>query len=596
MTTLSPSTWRILRGIAYGAAVLAPLFLLLDLSIAFPRDWLIHVWTIGYYGEYFRQHHDLPLVLNTTPAVGIALPAFYCCLLYPLLGIFAAFLGAGLALRLALLAMVAVQFYALMVAGRQTFGHARLAFMVAVSVIWATYSLTNLYSRGALAEYFGAGFFFTAIAFGAAAIGSLPGSTRTFRSWLAGVFLILAVGSHPPTAVLAGAFVALLLAGVAFAWSRSRVQIAGIPKWPLAALVLAGLLILGPWIYASASLGSQLNIASTMTFKFIPDHSDNIAARFSPFPSDMATTEEGIDDLMGAPYLEAPVNVVLLGLLGFNLWLLRRGRSRPEANAAGTAVPRALLAVSIGWFLFLAAVSVSPGLADVFHFAAPYIQYVYRLVSHCNAALLVGVFASGALVVRQGGYGRFQQETNLILAVGLTIAILGVWIKLQHSGVMAVPGGNTSRPTLIVGRQREMGRTYSTEDRTKDLVGQDARNSVGTGFPVGQAGAEFGETGPVRVNLKEAGWVRTNALYFPWVELRSDGEKIAASQLGRSDFFLAAHLPAGSHELRAVWQPDPVWLRLYRISQVAFAVLMVVTLAWAAARGWRAAALASGTS
>jgi hypothetical protein len=215
---------------------------------------------------------------------------------------------------------------------------------------------------------------------------------------------------------------------------------------------------------------------------------------------------------------------------------------------------------------------------------ARYIQYVYRLVSHCNAALLVAVFASGVLVARQGGYRRFRHQTNLVVAAGLTVAILGVAIKLQHSGVMAIPGGNTARPALTLLRQREMARTYATEDRSRELSGQDLPGLGSLSFPVGTAGPQFGEMGAVKVDRKKAGWVRTNAVYFPWMEFRIDGRKVEPIQLARSDFFWAVYLPAGVHEVRATWRPDPVWLLLYRVGQAAFVITLIFTLAWGAAR------------
>src|ERR1017187_7551265 len=153
MNPPSQSARRILRGVGYGAAVVAPLLLLLDLQANFPHDWPNHLWIIGYYGEYFWQHGDLPTLVNIAPAVGMALPVFYAWLFYPALGILTAAVGVGLAVRLAAFGMLAIQFYALISAGRKIFDQPRMAYTVAVSVIWGTYSLTNLYNRGALAEY-----------------------------------------------------------------------------------------------------------------------------------------------------------------------------------------------------------------------------------------------------------------------------------------------------------------------------------------------------------------------------------------------------------------------------------------------------------
>lgn len=583
MSDLTPSARRILCGVGYAASLVAPLLLLLDLSANFPEDWSNHLWMIGYYGDYFRVHGTLPTVMNIAPAVGLAQPVFYAWLFYPLLGLLAAAVGASLAVRLALFAMLAVQFVALVTAGRKIFGQTRMAYVVAVSVVWATYSLTNLYNRGALAEYFATGFFVTAIACGAAAAVSPPGSSRWFHGWLAGFFLLLMVGTHAPTSVVAAAFVALLAAGLAITWLRGRLEVS-VRTWvPLAVGAFAGALILSPWVYANSLFGRKLSVAqgwNALLFRL--ENCDTFWGRFAPFPYDMLATENGIYGL-GTPYLEAPINVVLLGILLWNLELCRRLGRKPTSAGVSPATPaRTLLGVAIGWFLFLVTVSVSPWLAGGFGLVAPYIQYVYRLVSHCNAALLLAVFASGGLVARQRGYQRFRHQTNLVMAVGLTVAILGLWIKLQHAAVVSTPVGD--RPASVARRQMEVVPDYTIAGGVRELAGTELREAAVISFPVGQDRAHFGETGAVNIELKQAGWVRTNAVAFPWTELWIDGKIARVDQLARTGHFQAVYLSAGGHEVRPVWRPDPVWARLHRLSQVCFALVLVVTAAWVAIR------------
>ena len=582
MSAFSQSAQRILRGVGYAASLVAPLLLLLDLSANFSEDWSNHLWMIGYYGDFFRQHGDLPTVMNIAPAVGLAQPVFYAWLFYPLLGILAAAVGAALAVRLAVFAMVAIQFFALISAGRRIFGQTRVAYVVAVSVIWATYSLTNLYNRGALAEYFATGFFVTAIAFGAMAVAAKVASSRWFYSWVAGVFLVLTAGTHAPTAVLAAAFLALLAAGGVIAWRWSRPKIFAGAWVGLAGGTLAGAVILSPWVYASGLFASKLSVArGGRAFIFRPDNCDSFWGRFAPFPYDASAMENGINGL-GTPYLEAPINFVLLGILLWNLELCRRSRAEPSARVTAPSAAGVILAIAAGWFLFLATLSLSPWLAGCFGFFAPYIQYVYRLVSHCNAALLVAVFASGLLVVRREGYRRHRHQTNLVLAVCLTVAILGLWIKLQHAAVVSRPPGD--RPASAARRQMEVVPDYTLPALVRELAGDEVREASALSFPVGQGGAQFGEMGPARIELKEARWVRTNVVVFPWMKVERDGKELRPDQLAQSGHFLFIHLPAGRHELRPVWQPDRTWSILRRLSQATFVLVGLVTLAWAVAR------------
>jgi hypothetical protein len=582
MSARSESTQQILRGVGYAASLVAPLLLLLDLSANFPEDWSNHLWMIGYYGDYFRQHGDLPTVMNIAPAVGLAQPVFYAWLFYPLLGVVAAATGAALALRLAIFAMVAIQFFALIFAGRKILGQTRVTYVVAVSVIWATYSLTNLYNRGALAEYFATGFFVTAIAFGAMAVAAKVASSRWFYSWVAGVFLVLTAGTHAPTAVLAAAFLALLAAGGVIAWRRSH------PKMPtgtwagLASGTLAGAVILSPWVYACGLFASKLSVTrGDRDFIFRPDNCDSFWGRFAPFPYDASAIEDGINEL-GTRYLEAPISIVLLGILLWNIELCRRSRAQSSARVSASSAPGVILVIATGWFLFLATLSLSPWLAGCFGFFAPYIQYVYRLVSHCNAALLVAVFASGLLVARREGYRQHRQQTNLVLAVCLTVAILGLGIKLEHAAVVSRPAGD--RPASAARRRMEVVPAYTLPGLLRELTGDEVRESSALSFPVGQGGAQFGEPGAARIELKQAGWVRTNVVVFPWMKVVSDGKELRADQRAQTEHFLAIYLPAGRHELRPVWQPDRTWSILRRLSQATFVLVGLVTLAWAVAR------------
>jgi hypothetical protein len=196
--------------------------LLLDPQVVFPGDWRNHLWMIGHYGEHFRQHGDMPTALNFSAGVGIAQPVFYGYLLYPLLGLLSSAVGANVALRLGVALLLVVQFVALISAGNRIFGLRRIAYFVGVSMAVATYSLTNLFNRGAIPEFFGVGFFVTAVAWAVTAAVAVEANRQIFFGWLAVVFLVLALGAHPPTTVVASATVAALGLGAAGGWWRDR--------------------------------------------------------------------------------------------------------------------------------------------------------------------------------------------------------------------------------------------------------------------------------------------------------------------------------------------------------------------------------------
>jgi hypothetical protein len=166
--------------------------------------------------------------------------------------------------------------------------------------------------------------------------------------------------------------------------------------------------------------------------------------------------------------------------------------------------------------------------------------------------------------------------------VCLSVAMLGLGIKLQHAAVVSRPAGD--RPASAARRRMEMVPAYTLPGLVRELTGDELRDSSALSFPVGQGGASFGEASPAQIDLKREAWVRTNVVVFPWMHVTSDGKELQADQLAQSGHFLYLYLPAGRHELRPIWQPDRTWLILRRLSQVTFALVLLVTLAWAAAR------------
>ena len=584
---------NISRGVAYAAAVVAPLLLLLDLQTTFPEDWSDHLWIIGYYGEYFHQHGELPKMVNIASAVGLAHPIFYGYLLYPLLAPLSAVLGAALALRVGLVLITTIQFWATLTAGRNIFRNAGLNYTVAASVVWATYSLTNLYNRGAIAEYFATACLFTAVAFTTAMATETANPRRYFFGWLAGGFLVLTAGAHPPTAVLTGAFIILLGVGIAISVLSGQLKITRPAAVGLCVAAGLGAAILAPWIYVCHLFGDKLSVAKvSRELFFYFEKCDSLWGRFAPYPYDLQSTESGIYDF-GTAYLEAPINVVLLAILAWNLELCRRARKeipRPAAVSRFTAA-KTILAMAIAWFVFLAAVSVSPSLATAFRFFAPYIQYAYRLVSHCNVALLVAVFTSGVLVAKRGGYLRFQPETNAVVAACLAIAALGLLIKLQHAGVVTKQGdppeftfGSHDRTKLISKLQAQLAGAYDVPSFVPELEKIKAVDALTVVLPVGLTGQEFGKVGSTKFEMKKPGWVTTNVVVFPWTKLLVDGGKLPAVQTAQKDHFFAVYLPEGAHELQAEFQPDHLWVALHRLSQITVAIVLFINVAWAAVR------------
>jgi hypothetical protein len=576
------------RGI-YLLSVLVPLCLLIDSKAIFysGSDWNTHLWLVAYFGEHFRHFVGMPTVLSAAPSVGMATPLFYGYLLYPVLGFFSAFIGANLALRLGCLLMVALQFYALLCAGRAVFRHRGLTYAMAVTVIWSTYALTDLYNRSAIPEYFATGFLMAAIGFTvAAAAESSEGSPR-FHAWMAGVSVLLAMGMHPPTAVVSGVFFAALGAVISAAWIYHYRRL----RWSGIALGFAGaalgLLILSPWFYITLRIGPRLLIwGGPNTLLFYPDRCDSWLGRLSPMPYDWLSVHKGIE--VSTPYLEAPIAFGLLILVGWFLAIWMRS-SRPAVPATDNLWMRSarfVVPLALGWFGFLLALSLSLPLATHFQFLGPYLQFAYRLVSHFNAALAVAVFAAGALACQSGAFAGRRHQADIVAAVCITMATTAVILKLVHGSAVAVDQGSPEhafggdRAPLIACGLPYLIPYYTTPTAVLELNDVEERSAIRMSFPVGHEGGKFGQVETAQVSLDQAGWVVTNVLVFPWSRIWVNGKRWGGNDLRRQGSFFAVRLPAGTANLRWEWHPDPIWSVLHTIGEIAFVFVMLVTICW----------------
>jgi hypothetical protein len=589
---------KLLRQGVYACSILVPLVLLFDLTSVFYFDWGNNLWLTAYYGEYLRHHLSLPVTVNTVPSIGSPLPLFYGYLFYPAVAALSAAVGSALAIRIALLLLAVFQFYALLAAGARTFRHRGVSTLVAVSVLWSTYSLTNLYNRSDITEYFATNLLVSCVAFVVAAASEPSRRERRFFGWAAFVSALVAAGTHPPTAVLAAPLLLLICAPLALGALRSRREVRWAHWAPVGAFACLGALILSPWVYATLRMRERLVVIrdwKSAPMTYFPDRCDSFIERFCPFPYDAGSTLQGTAKV-STPYLEAPVIFGLVILLAWNLALLARRRGEAPPEAAGPTrwegASGWILAAALAWFALMTALSLSPSLAglSLFRELGPMIQFAYRLVSHCNAALLAAVFASGALVVRRGGYLRHGQATRIVVAIGLVVALEGVAIKLQHADAITVHPDladyalHGDRSWLVTYGNFSLDWPYSTPDFVKALPDETAQGAPWAIFPVGARGEGFGRVGGIEVSEASEGWVMTNAIVFPWTGILVNGRAAAPADLATNNHFLAIRLPAGRSKLEWIWSPEPVWSALHPLSVAAYALVLLVTLVWIAVR------------
>jgi hypothetical protein len=300
---------------------LLPIALLWHGNNAFYLDWNNHLWIIGYFGEYFRQHWTFPITLNTEQLAGMPYPVFYGYLFYPAAGLISAITGCSFALRLVCSLVFLLQVRQVSKTAETLTGDRFLACAVTVLVSFATYPLTNLYNRAAITE-------FVAVSLVTSVCMMWLRIVRTNDTRLlsgAALALTFAMGTHPITAILGSLMIALSI--LAF-WPLPR-ELWNPMGWAAALIAL----VMTPWIYAVALFGGKVKVSGGW-IGFFPNTLDHLATRFSPLPWDPRLgTEEGL--LWGTPYLDTQINFALLVLAVFLLF--RAIRTDREFRLAAAA-------------------------------------------------------------------------------------------------------------------------------------------------------------------------------------------------------------------------------------------------------------------
>lgn len=547
---------------------LLPICLLWHGNNAFYLDWNNHLWTIGYFGEYFRQHWTFPITLNTDQAAGVPYPVFYGYLFYPAAGLISAVTGCSFALRLVCSLVFLLQVQQVSKAVQAISGNRFVACAVTVLVSFATYPLTNLYNRGAITEFVAVSLLISVCMMWLRIVRMEDPRRRRRLLLSAALVLAFAMGTHPITAILGSCIIGLAgLASLPFPHPFSNPdRTLWKPLGWAAALVS---LVMAPWIYAVVLYGGKLRIAGGL-INFFPNTLDRFTTRFSPLPWDprLGTAEFRI---WGTPYLDVQINFALLLLavfLFFHIFFRSTGPGRAKAFPQEFRIAMAAFA----GFAFVSFLSLSKPTWKLVPGPLHFIQFAYRLVTYADLFLLFAVLFLLACLRRQSAAlpGR---PLVAALAVCLALSTAGVSIKLVHAHAVEEPNTlagsgwpNTNRDAL-----RSLPSTfygvngYAVKGGSRTILA-DTEVPSPLSFPVGTR-EYFGEVLFATVPAGETARLRTNIQIFPWNHILWNGREIPFEEIttNRGMFMMIDRKPeAGT--LEYVLRPDPVWLVLRTLS------------------------------
>lgn len=526
-------------------AVLVPMALLLDVSDKFYVDWYSHFFSIGYFGEYIRQHFSLPVLMNTDIVVGAPNAVFYATLFYPIAGIVSAFLGANLGVRLILIAVFALQTWQVYVTAR-TFSQSRwLAYSVTIGVDASIYTLTNLYNRSDLTEFVGLALIAASIA-AWLRLPSLDGPGRWLTATQVGLYLGIAVTTSPIIILLGSALMAFVVVLTLLLCPNRRATCGA----ALLIAVISGIM-LAPWIYAYLryqpiqSAGSVFSVGGPSYTPGI----DEFGIRFLPFPFDAQPS---------TPHLDGQFNVALEVVILFlfvEAWRLRK---------VGAYLFGAIVCLGAGLTVGLYSAPPTPAMA--LHVLSA-IQDTYRLVGYVDLLLLVTVLL---LLLNLGTAARGSDKRHAIFfAVLVAIALPTVVYKESRANVTAgiVPGSGfrDNRNSLALSWGTALDYPVAIGPVTKTDPQQHVTIPVGVG-------QDFGSPQTVTVNAPAGSLIATNVQSFPWNHLVVNGQELASADtqvVAADPMRLALAFTTSSAQPQTVgvsFRPDGVWIVLRAVS------------------------------
>lgn len=462
-------------------------------------------------------------VWTVSEHTGVTYPLFYGTWLFRMIGLFTLCFGTTLALRIFILVVVCAHFLHVNVRLRALRFETIPATVLSTLFVFSTYQLTNLFNRGAIAE-FTAMLLLSSVWLETFYILQLPSAKeRLTRYPFAFLLFALLLGSHAITAFYGILFSLLTL----------------FPRWikhredrKLGVLLIALVLLMnGPWLYVLWKFGTQTTHAFASGFWPVYFPSDSFWGRFSPLP--LARFNTG-----GTPGLDAQISLGLLAL------------------AIGSNFRRVSIASGLWIIFFVLAFASVVRLSDpVWLLWLRPLQFIYRSTNFLNLILF-------AIIV--GSVVRFQRKEWV---VGLLLWwAIGTAIKLDRARL----NGDARLTTPLSG---------DTLPNTFYGISDFAVGSEPARLNEPPATLDLSR-GQVEINPQvSSGWLRTNVYPHPWNKILIDGHSIALTDVHYKGIYTDVRIEVSrAHRLEYKYQPPRFFRSLQILSYLALLLLLFLTL------------------
>ena len=582
---------KILFVILGGIIVFIPLTPVFSLSNFFNVDWYHNLWFIGYFEEFFRQHHSFPLVFNTNSITNISIPLFYGYMLYPLLGLVSHLLGPNITLRLILILVSIVQLFIVYILVRRITRDKWLGLGISSLTLWSTYQLTNLYNRSALAEFIAVTLLVISICvwFYASQFDDIK--QRCLLRILFSLCLIFCIGSHPITGLYGGLFAGFIVLLHLFFDNKSRSF-----RFELISTFLIGvflLIVTLPWLYVTLKFSDQMQISHTGIQQLIfYDGIDDFWLRLLPFPYDPNSVGFDITGIQ-TPYLETQINIPLLFFMISELILalvIQKKKKLIIRESTGDRYAASVFYFSIVCLVFFFLISVFPTLERPFDTVLSRAQFAYRFVSYQNLSILTAIISLTIILKDRIPNFFGKRSLKVILALCILLSLTSLSIKLDHANQMVnvfvnnesegmnfllgYGSGKENKDNLLnIPHTLESAFDYSTAF-VSFSKGEEVNHSsvvLVEDIEVGK-GKDFGILMPITLNLEKPSWVAINTVPFPWMHIYVNNELFSCNETFLYENHLYFQLAKGEFIINVVFEADQFYKLASLLSFVSVAL------------------------
>lgn len=408
-------------------------------------DLVSNVWFTNFYKEFYLQYFTFPQTFNVENNLSLNIfPVFYGDFAYRLFAFASIFfhLTAAKALWLSLFLTIYVFIYINIYLYNLKFENIKISSMLTVIAIFTTYTLTNLYTRGAIIEFIAT--LFLIISINMLLIFFSINKYKYFFATGFTLFFALSSTVHPITCLLGCIFIIPLIPYAVFKFFKT-----GTRKSNIIFIFLLLSLYIG--INGHFALATMLakNYFSSLFYVIYYPYIDNFITRLSPLPLDIRMYEQISLKNISSPGLVSQVNILFFILI--------------TAMVAAFRSKKIIFIYSITTICFFSLVYFSVTPLKNLQALISLIQFPYRITTYSNIVLLIGFF----FILQHINFKNINQQLIFyffithILCMGIFfIQTMFVYpVYQQNSPVYKLPSSHEV-PWQVYGYQGYEGSLY----------------------------------------------------------------------------------------------------------------------------------------